>query len=318
MSQQSFVAKVEKKWSIAEKTVAFELVAPEGETLPRFDAGAHIDIVAAPGVVRQYSIANDPAEENRYLIGILQTENPRGVSTALCNMVEEGSYLRLAGPRNHFPIAEEAPFSLLIGGGIGITPLLAMAHKLNAHGKPFGVHFFSRNEARAPFLKEIAELPFANLVTPYFDDRDGDPRMALQKILISAETGSHVYTCGPTGFMNMVIDMSKQVMPEERIHKEFFEFQEEEVVNTAFDVEIKSTGQVLHVPEDRQVIDILQENGIFVPRNCPKGVCGACARQVIEGDIDHRDSVLPQQARDMGYMLLCVSRSKGERLVLDL
>lgn len=318
MSQDSFVAEVKRKWPIAENTFAFELVGANDTVLPRFEAGAHIDIVAGQGLTRQYSIASNPADENSYILGILKTPNPQGVSSAVCERVEVGSLLRLAGPRNHFPLDEEAPFSLLIGGGIGITPMLAMAHRLHEIGKPFAMHFFARNHSTAPFINEIKDLPFADQVTTYFDETDGNPQLNLQKILLGAPTGAHVYTCGPNGFMNMVIDMSKQVMPEDRIHKEFFEFEEKTIANTAFEIEIKSTGQVLTVPKDRSAIDVLQENGVFVPRNCPKGVCGACARQVLEGEIDHRDSVLPDIARNQGYMLLCVSRAKSERLLLDL
>jgi vanillate monooxygenase ferredoxin subunit len=318
MSEQSFVAEVKKKWQIAENTFAFELIGAEGTVLPKFEAGAHIDIVAGQNLTRQYSIANDPAEDNKYVLGILKTANPGGVSTAVCTRLEEGGLIRLAGPRNHFPLNEEAPFSLLIGGGIGITPMLAMAHRLHAINKPFALHFFARNASTAPFYEDIKDLPFFDKINIYLDESNGNPQLSLQKILLGAETGSHVYTCGPSGFMNLVIDMSKQVMPEDRIHKEFFEFVEKETVNTAFEIEINSTGQVITIPENRAAIDVLQENGVFVPRNCPKGVCGACARQVIAGEIDHRDSVLPQMARDQGYMLLCVSRAKSERIVLDL
>ncbi len=318
MSQPSFLAQVKKKWQIAKNTFALELSATEGQTLPPFEAGAHIDIIAGQNIVRQYSLANNPAEENRYLLGILKTENPQGVSSALCDRVEEGSLLRLAGPRNHFPLESDAPSSLLIGGGIGITPLMAMAHRLHTTNKPFAMHFFARSEEDAPFLQEIKAAPFAGNVHFYFDNVGGNPPIDLQRILLGAETGAHVYTCGPSGFMDMVIGMSKQVMSEERIHKEFFTFEEKPVLNQTFEIEIKSTGQILTVPQDRAIIDVLHENGIRVPRNCPKGVCGSCARQVIEGEIDHRDSVLPQAARDQGYMLLCVSRAKGERLSLDL
>jgi vanillate monooxygenase ferredoxin subunit len=315
----SFTCEVKKKWLIAKDTYGFELVGADGTSLPPFEAGAHIDIDAGPGYSRQYSIANDPADENRYVLGILKTTNPRGVSTALCDRVPEGGVLRLNGPRNHFPLDETAKFSLLIGGGIGITPLLAMAHRLHAIDKPFSVHFFARNPDSAPFINELKDLPFADKIQTYFDETDGNPTINLQRVLIAAKMGSHVYTCGPTGFMNMVIDMAGNVVPKERIHKEFFEFEEKEALpNVAFEVEIKSTGQILTVPADRQIIDVLNENGIPIPRNCPKGVCGACARQVVEGEIDHRDSVLPDEARNRGFMLLCVSRSKGERLVLDL
>lgn len=318
MPQPDFVAEVKRKWPIAKDTYAYELVGADGTTLPPFEAGAHIDIVAGQNLTRQYSIANNPADSNRYILGILKTPNPDGVSTALCDRVEVGSRLRLAGPRNHFPLREDAPFSLLIGGGIGITPMLAMAHRLNDLGQPFALHFFARNESSAPFHNEIGDMPFADEVTTYFDETDGNPRLNLQKILLNAQTGAHVYTCGPGGFMNTVIDLCTKVMPEDQIHKEYFELAEQRIVNTAFEIEIKSTGQVLTVPEDRAVIDILQEHGFFIQRNCPKGVCGACARQVIAGEIDHRDSVLPEMARDQGYMLLCVSRAKSERLVLDL
>jgi vanillate monooxygenase ferredoxin subunit len=316
MSRQLLV-RVTDKYPIATDTVAIELTA-EDELLPAFTAGAHIDVHLGGGQVRQYSLANDPAESHRYLLGVLKAPNSRGVSRALHDQLQVGMLLRIGEPRNVFPLHEEAAHSLLIGGGIGITPMLTMAWRLLALGRSFELHLYSRSADRAPFASQILASPLAPYFHLHLDDDPALPPLALAERCAAAPADSHLYVCGPAGFMDWVTRQAADDLPEACIHREHFDAAPELLTNPPFRVKLQHSGLELEVPPSMTLWDVLAQQGIQLPRNCPKGMCGACRVRVIEGAVDHRDQLLPEDQRQEGWMLPCISRAEGELLLLDL
>ena len=297
---------------------SFELVHPRGRALPRFSAGAHLDVHIAPGLVRQYSLCNAPTESHRYQICVLKTEDSRGGSRAMHDMVRQGDLLAVSVPRNHFPLAPSARRSLLFAGGIGITPILAMAEHLDSAGADFALHYCTRSAARTPFRERIAGARFAGKVSFHYSD--GGKHADLAHLIGPAEPGLHLYVCGPAGFMDAVIDTAlAQGWNEDNLHREYFAGAASAGAQTPFDVRIASTGKVIHVASGTTVVAALASHGILIPTSCGQGVCGTCVTGVVEGEPDHRDRVLSreQQLRNDCFMPCC-SRARGAMLTLDL
>ncbi len=307
--------RVADKYPIAEDTVALELVAADGSELPPFTAGAHIDVQIGYGINRQYSLANDPAETHRYLLGVLKAPNSRGGSVMLHDLVMPGFHLKISPPRNLFPLNESATESILVGGGIGITPMLTFAHRLHALGKPFELHLHARSRDRAPFLAAIEASPFAAQLFLHLDD---DPYGGIDYHQHLYRRDADLYLCGPNGFMEAIGAAVKAAIAPERLHREVFETAEISTTNAPFEVQLQSSGEVLTVGADQTLVEVLQQHGAPVSRNCPRGFCGGCAVTVLEGEVEHRDNVLPDELRQAGRMLSCVSRAKGGRLLLEL
>ncbi|WP_416886812.1 PDR/VanB family oxidoreductase [Marinospirillum sp.] len=317
MSQQMTV-RVADKYPIAQDTVAIELVPQDGETLPAFTAGAHIDVFLGPQTVRQYSLANDPAESNRYLLGVLKAPQSRGVSKALHDQLKPGMLLKIGTPRNVFPLEENASMSLLIGGGIGITPMLTMAWRLQQLGRPFELHLCSRSREAAPFVDQIQASPLAASFYLHLDTDGPEQRLDPAALAAQALAGSHLYVCGPAGFMDWVMQEAGHHLPEEQRHQEHFDTAPETLLNPVFAAWVSSQNLRLEVPAHQTLLDSLAEQQIFLPRNCPRGMCGSCKVRVLKGEVDHRDQLLLPEQRAEGWMLPCISRALSEELVLDL
>ncbi|MDB5460567.1 MAG: Vanillate O-demethylase oxidoreductase, partial [Caulobacteraceae bacterium] len=268
--------------------VSFELVDPEGRELPPFSAGSHIDVEVAPGLVRQYSLCNPPAERRRYQIGVLREPRSRGGSEALHERLQPGDRIRVGEPRNHFPLASDASRHLLFAGGIGVTPILCMAERLAHTGAPFALHYAARSRDRAAFTDRVGACGGAL----YFDDEPQSGRLDLQALLRRPEPDAHVYVCGPAGFIAAVLDTAARAgWSEAQLHREFFAPAEpaDDAASDSFEIQIASSGQVLTVPAGRPVIDVLAEHGVDIPVSCEQGVCGTCVTRVLEGVPDHRD-----------------------------
>lgn len=312
---------VKHKEMLAQDIARFELVDPSGGALPPFQAGAHIDVTVPGGLTRQYSLCNDPSRSDSYQIAVLLEKAGRGGSRAIHEQVHVGDLLSISAPRNHFPLQEGANSSILLAGGIGITPLLAMAMQLTALGSPFELHYCARSAAKAAFREEMAQARFAKQVRFHFDDGAVDQKLDLARLLASPRPGVHIYTCGPQGFMDSVLSTARRAgWPEEQLHYEFFS------ASTAlreddggFDVEIASSGRVIRVPADKTVTQALEAEGIDIPTACEQGVCGTCLTGVLQGEIDHRDLYLtPEEQAQNKQFLACCSRAKSKCLVLDL
>jgi vanillate monooxygenase ferredoxin subunit len=312
---------VTRKAVEADGICSFELTAADGQELPPFSAGAHIDVHIAPGLIRQYSLCNRAEERHRYLIGVLKDPNSRGGSQAMHDQVSHGQLLTISEPRNLFPLAGGGRKHLLFAGGIGITPILAMAYELSHCGAEFELHYCFRAPERAAFLEVLKQSPFGDRVHLHDDSGAQTQKLDVAALLAAPEPGVHLYVCGPNGFMNYVLDAARnRDWPEDQVHREFFAAAVvEHDADQAFDVELSSTGQVFHIPAERTVFEVLEEAGIEIETSCEQGICGSCITGVLDGVPDHRDQFMTAAEHACNDRFTpCCSRSRGPRLVLDL
>ncbi|WP_269506982.1 PDR/VanB family oxidoreductase [Burkholderia sp. IMCC1007] len=303
----------------ARNIYSFELIALDGGELPSFSAGAHIDVHLPTGLVRQYSLCNNPAESHRYQIAVLRDANSRGGSVGM-HALEVGQIVDISEPRNHFPLADDAPHSLLLAGGIGITPLLSMAEYLSSQDKSFELHYCTRSDDCTAFVARLRSASFAASVHLHYDDSPSR-KLDLMALLERGRPSAHLYVCGPAGFMDWALDSARTAgWPEERLHREYFAATPKNTSGDgSFDVEIASTGQVIRIAADQTVIAALSVHGISVPTSCEQGVCGACLTRILDGIPEHRDMFLTAEERAQANQFTpCCSRSRSPKLVLDL
>jgi vanillate O-demethylase ferredoxin subunit len=305
----------------AEDICSFELAAEDGQPLPAFSAGSHVDVAVGDGLTRQYSLCNDSAETHRYLIGVLREPASRGGSTAMHDRVQPGDVIRISAPKNHFALAHEAQSHLLLAGGIGITPILCMAERLAQTGADFTLHYCTRSAARTAFAGRIRASAFADRVAFHHDDGAAAQKIDIAALLAQPQAGTHVYVCGPKGFMDAVLGTARtNGWPEAQLHFEFFSADvQPRDADEAFDVKLASSGRVVHIPKGMTVLHALADAGVMVPSSCEQGVCGTCITRVIEGMPDHRDMYFtPEEQAANAEFTPCCSRSKTPLLVLDL
>ena len=314
------------KVRIAAKTVeardvcALDLVHPDGQVLPAFTAGSHIDVHLPGGLIRQYSLCNSPTERDRYRIAVLKAEASRGGSACLHDQVRAGDILSIGAPRNLFALSEDAAAPvLLFAGGIGITPILAMAEHLTQTGQTFSLHYCARSPNRAAFLQRIKTSPFSGHASTYFDDA-GD-RLDTAGILAKAAVGTHLYVCGPTGFMVHVLRTARELgWPVERLHREYFTAAPiDHASDGAFRIQIAATGQMIDVPADKTALEVLTGHGFDIPMSCEQGICGTCLTKVLDGIPDHRDQFQTDEEQAQNDQFTpCCSRARTPVLVLAL
>ena len=319
MTEETLQALVQRREEQGHGVLVVDLVRADGGPLPAFDAGAHIDLHLGDGLVRQYSLAGAPSQRGSYRLGILKDPASRGGSVAAHQRLLAGATLRIGLPRNHFPLAAGATRSVLVGGGIGITPMIAMAHALSEAGQAFELHYCGRSEAACAFLDELRGSAYASQVHTHFDDAGEAQRLDLNAVLAQAAPGTHLYVCGPAGFMDWVIGEARRLgLPEAQIHKEYFQV-DTDTSGQAFDVVAHKSGQRVRVEAGQSIVDALAGIGIKVPMSCEQGVCGTCLCTVLDGTPDHRDVFLTDEEKaDNDQILLCCSRAKSDTLVLDL
>lgn len=313
--------RVRRKWKAAEGICALELVRADGGRLLPFEAGAHIDVHLPNGLVRQYSLCNGPRDTDGYRIAVLREPASRGGSAAVHDALPVGTVLSISAPRNFFRLIDAAPHHLLLAGGIGITPILAMAQALHDRGAAFTLHYATRSRARTAFPEELAGAPFAAQVHLHHDDGPAEQRLDLPAVLRAAPAESHLYVCGPAGFMNAVIDAARHLgWAEERIHRESFQAAAPASSDAGgFELVLAGSGRVIPVRPDQTALRALLDAGLDVPYSCEQGVCGTCLTRVVDGGIDHRDQYLTDEERTaQDQFLPCCSRAQGPRLVIDL
>ncbi|MDN3028105.1 PDR/VanB family oxidoreductase [Streptomyces sp. S.PB5] len=294
------------------------LVSTDGTQLGPYPAGAHVDVVGPTGIRRQYSLCNPPADIGTLLIAVKREPDSRGGSLALHTVVE-GDALSIGEPRNLVSVADEADRHLLVAGGIGITPLLSMAYELHRRAEDFELLYFARSAGECAFLRLLCEeVTFRDRV----EVRLGVPRdeqLPLVEAAIARLTArSHVYTCGPEGFMAQVLAAAEPVVGG-HVHVEHFEAAEADTSqDTAFAVEL-DTGEIFEVPAHRSILSVLTENGVDVAKSCEEGICGSCVSGVLDGVPDHRDNCLSVSDKAAGDQIaLCVSRARTPKLVIEL
>jgi vanillate O-demethylase ferredoxin subunit len=299
---------------------SFELVDPEGGALPPFSAGSHIDVKVAPGLVRPYSLCNDPAERHRYVIGVLRDPRTRGGSKAMHDELHCGDVIEISAPRNHFALAQGAQRSLLIAGGIGVTPILCMAEQLSTMGAAFEMHYCTRAPERTAFAERARASSFGDRVHFHFDNGAPEQLADFSALLAQHHAAAHLYVCGPRAFMDHVLDTARRAgWPEAQLHYEFFTVRAPRADASAFEVKLAKSGRILRIPGDRTVLEVLSEAGAELPSSCEVGTCGTCLTRVLEGEPDHRDFFLtPDEQAANDVFLPCCSRSKSACLVLDL
>lgn len=312
--------RVAVKQQEATDIISFKLVSVDGSPLPTFTAGSHIDVEAASGTVRQYSLCNMPGE-NHYLIAVLKEEESRGGAIAM-HQLAEGATIRISAPRNHFPVVKDAEKSLLFAGGIGITPLLSMAKELSCSKSLFTLHYCTRSPERMAFMNYFKQASFHEHVVMHFDNGLFSQRLAPETELASVDASTHLYVCGPTGFIDWIVSAARYAgWSDSQIHLEYFSAAPQVVLESmdSFEVQIASTGQVFIIEPGESITNVLRVNGIYIPTSCEQGICGTCLTSVIDGIPDHRDAFLTEDERNCNKMMMpCCSRAKSHRLVLDL
>jgi vanillate O-demethylase ferredoxin subunit len=297
-----------------------ELKLADGGALPPFTAGAHIDLALGNGLERSFSMLNDPAETHRYVIAVLRETESRGGSVWVHDHLRQGDRLTSSEPINNFPLNEAGETHILIAGGIGITPLKAMAHRLLARGANFALHYCARDEGRAAYLNELRAL-LGDRLQNYLDGGDIARGLDVTKLLASRPSAAHVYACGPAGLIRTVRETTRD-WPKGTVHYELFRGSEADIAprstDQPFEITLARAGKTLTVPADRSILAVLRANGIKVKTLCTEGVCGTCRVRLLGGKADHRDEVLTDEQREREIQV-CVSRAMpGETLILDL
>jgi len=303
----------------AQDILSFDLARADGEPLPAFSAGAHIDVHLPDGLIRQYSLCNHPEERHRYQIAVLRSADSRGGSIAMHGL-EQGVRLRISEPRNLFPLQHDAKRHLLMAGGIGITPILCMAERLSHTGGDFTLHYFARSAQQAAFVERLRQSPFADRVHLHFDDGEPSKRPDTAALIGPADPHAHLYVCGPGGFMEHVLGSARDLgWANDNLHREYFSAEPDDQPQAGFEVQLASSGEVLQVPEGVSVVEVLRSIGVEIPVSCEQGICGTCLTRVLDGEPDHRDLFLTEDEQAANDQFTpCCSRAKSARLVLDI
>jgi ferredoxin-NADP reductase len=302
---------------LAEGINGYELVDPRGRDLPRFEAGAHIDLRIG-GFLRQYSLCNDPADRRRYSIAVLREEKSRGGSRHLHESVRVGDLVEVSLPRNNFPLDATAERHLLIAGGIGIAPIMSMISELRRRHAEFQAHYCTRSPERTAFRNELA--PFAAEGRLRFYHDGGNPLRGLDIAAALAEPrpGTHLYHCGPAPLMAAAARAARE-WPPEAVHCEYFTATpgRDPGEDRPFRVKLARSGGDYEIPAGQTIIDVLRRHGVAVRTSCELGYCGSCLTRYLAGEPDHRDQMLEENGRQR-YVLICRSRSRSPVLELDL
>jgi ferredoxin-NADP reductase len=305
----------------ADGILGFEFIAATPNTLlPAFDAGAHIDLQLPNGQVRSYSLLNTPGERQRYSIAVNRDAASRGGSRWLHEVPRPGDLLSAGVPRNNFTLAESAPLSVFIAGGIGITPILCMVRRLVALKRPWRLHYAARTRARSAFvdtLRTLADTSGGELDL-CLDHEPGGRPLDLASIVATLPEGAHLYCCGPLAMLD-AFDAASTALPRERVHVEHFAAREPAATAGGFSVTLARTGRTLVVQPGQTILAALIAIGIEPPNSCREGVCGTCETRVLSGVPEHRDLVLSDAERaENGRMMICCSGARTPTLVLDL
>jgi len=319
-SKDTLRVRIANRTQETDEIISLELKDPDGAMLPPFSAGAHIDVHIGTNIVRQYSLCNSPSESHRYVIGVHLDAASRGGSISIHRDFHEGKILDISTPRNHFPLNADKK-SLLIAGGIGVTPLLSMAEALHSAGTNFALHYCVRSRGKAAFLARIGKSPTSHHVICHYDDEDASQRIDLYRLFAEIDSDDEIYVCGPPGFIEWICQKAGEAgIPKQRVHYEYFSAHKLDMLHDQpFDVKIASTSQLFHIPANRSVASVLQEAGVEIYTSCGEGTCGVCATRILEGEPDHRDVVLTDEERASGSLFTpCCSRAKTSLIVLDI
>jgi len=307
--------RVASRRMLTESTVFIELVS-DSETLPGFNAGAHIELKLGAELSRQYSLCNPSMAPSAYQLAVYIDPDSKGGSKAVGEL-NLGDELEIEPPRNHFELVEGSAYRLL-AAGIGITPIWAMAQQLHAQGKAFEMHYRTKRADLTAFGPEIAQAPFSAQVRHSYSEQESIDMSAL---VASPKPGEQLYVCGPQRFIDPVLSAAKAAgWNDSAVHREYFsaDIKASENPLHLFKVRVASTGDEYEIPPDRSIAEVLDEAGHFVPLSCEEGVCGTCMVPLLEGEAEHRDLYMTAEEQAAGDMItLCCSRAKSDLLVID-
>jgi tetrachlorobenzoquinone reductase len=300
---------------VAHDVKVVTLASADYGDLPVHAAGSHVDLFLREDLVRSYSLL--PTDDLcRYEVAVKLSPGSRGGSQYIHENLTKGQILEVGRPKNNFPLADDGASAILIAGGIGITPIYAMARTLAGSGRTWQLHYAFRFRKDAIFLSEFE--PFGDRCQFYCDESNGEPQLNLNRLLREAAPDSHLYCCGPRGMIDEFLALTKN-RDEKYVHVERFQGEQEADRTGGYHVELLKTGKVIHVPPGIALIDALLEAGADVAFSCKEGVCGSCETEVISGQPDHRDSFLTETERKANrLMMVCCSGSLSDKLVLNL
>jgi tetrachlorobenzoquinone reductase len=304
----------------AENITSYELVAPTGGELAPFTAGGHIDLHLSNGMIRSYSLVNDQCERHRYVIAVNRDAAGRGGSSFVHDSIRAGDIITVSHPRNNFALHEEAEHSVLIAGGIGITPLLSMVRRLETLERSWELFYAARTRVAAAFLDELNALRrnvHSNLHVDFDDQRSGRV-FDLAAIVKKAPAHAHLYCCGPLPML-AAFEVATADRPAGHVHVEYFQARQAPAIEGGFEVKLARSNRRILVDAGKTILDALLDAGIAVNYACTEGVCGTCETRVLEGIPDHRDQFLSKEEQAANKtVMICCSGVKSGTLVLDL
>ncbi|RDI56012.1 PDR/VanB family oxidoreductase [Nocardia mexicana] len=300
---------------VADAIDEFTLTRPGGDPLPEWEAGAHVDLLLGDGIVRQYSLCSDPADATHYRIAVLREEHGRGGSVRAHDTLRIGTEVSIRPPRNHFPLVRALEY-VLIAGGIGITPVLALAAAAHRSGRPWRLIYTGRDESAMAYTAELRER-YGDAPVIHYSRRGG--RLDLAAALADSAPGTAVYACGPHGLIEAAEHACAPLAAVDVFAERFVARDRSASAAGPFEVSLALSGLTLTVPPTRSILAVAEDHGVVAPASCREGTCGTCETGVVSGEIDHRDSILSAEERAEGEsMMICVSRCAGSRLVLEL
>lgn len=304
----------------AENINSYELVAPRGGDLAPFTAGSHVDLQLSNGMIRSYSLVNDQSEKHRYVVAVNKDPSSRGGSRFVHEAIRVGNIITISHPKNNFVLEENASHSILIAGGIGITPLFSMIRRLEALGRSWQLYYAARTQFSAAFLDELGALRsnvYLNLHVN-FDQEPSGRMLDLSKIVSDAPADAHLYCCGPVPMLE-AFEAAAKDKPANRVHVEYFKAKEKPAAEGGFEVRLARSNRTIPVQPGKTILDALLDAGIAANYSCAEGVCGTCETRVIDGMPDHRDLFLSKEEQAANKtIMICCSGSKSSTLVLDL
>jgi tetrachlorobenzoquinone reductase len=299
----------------ARDTNLYEFRRPDGAPLPGYEPGAHVDLHLPNGLIRNYSMIAAQPEPGTYTFGIKRDPASRGGSRCVHDELHVGRTVKISAPRNNFPLKEDAAHTILLAGGIGITPIWCMVQRLAELGRAWQLHYSCRSRADMTFLQELDKLAGAHL---HFDDESGGQFLDIAGIVGAAPADAHLYCCGPTPMLN-AFEAATANWPRAQVHVEYFTAKEAPARKGGFTVELARSGQEFFIPEGHTILEVLLDEGIDVDYSCELGICGACEQRVMSGIPEHRDSILTEEEQaENKRVMICCAGCKSERLVLDL
>jgi len=313
---QMMPLRVTRNDQIADGIHLLEFRDSGGNPLPLFSAGAHITVRVPNGMLRKYSLCNDPAERDRYLVAVKREVAGRGGSSTLIDRAKPGIELMVAAPVNDFALPQRAQDFLFIAGGIGITPIMAMIRQVQAEGKRFRLYYCTRSPETTAFMDELSAPEFKDKVLIHHDHGDPAKSLDLKPILAERKNREHLYCCGPRPLMEAVRDMTEHWSSTAVHFEAFSEADIHKATDRPFKIKLAKSGKVFDVPTDKTIMEVLRENGLDVPSSCETGTCGTCRTKLLAGQADHRDLVLHEHERG-NTIMICVSRAKSDEITID-